>query len=223
MKINLLTAEDGHYYTCLDLHSYVTTAHYRCHSRMEQAINNFISYQTIIARTPTFWIYSPTPPTPQPPPPHTHTNSIEIYKKVERMDSGRADIQSHEKSWPQGYLYQTFLNAIKKNYSYSPDTEQSWPRSWVDWKMVKSMHKVSWHTKFEGSNWISDFSNVKYAQVTWSAIIRISKEVRCWYSISSKILTKMIYIPTIIEIQWKQFKLSSVQQTLMSEHPGSLR
>ena len=30
-------------------------------------------------------------------------------------------------------------------------------------------------------------------------------------------------LPNIIEIQWNQFKLSSGHQTLMCEHPGSLR
>ena len=37
-----------------------------------------------------------------------------------------------------------------------------------------------------------------------------------------KILTQMAYIPNIIEIHWKQLKLSSGHQILMSEHPGSL-
>ena len=53
--------------------------------------------------------------------------------------------------------------------------------------------------------------------------MHIFNEIRHSYSIPSKILTQMIYIPNIIKIHWKQFKLSSGHQTLVTEHPGSLR
>ena len=42
--------------------------------------------------------------------------------------------------------------------------------------------KVSWDTKFEGSNWKIVFRYAKITEVTWSAIMRISNGV--WYSYS---------------------------------------
>ena len=62
--------------------------------------------------------------------------------------------------------------------------------------------------------------------VTWSGIMHIFNEIWCSYSILSKILTQMTYMPNITKIHWKQLKLSSGHQTLKTEqcpHSGSLR
>ena len=121
-----------------------------------------------------------------------------------------AYLQSHLRSSPKWYINQKKLKSNENNSSYRPDTKPMFI-------------KVSLHIKFEGSSWKIDFRNAKNAKVTWPAIMRIFNEVWCLSSIPSKIFTQVIHKPIKVEIQWKQFRLSSGHQALMTEHPDSLR
>ena len=154
------------------------------------------------------------------------TNPIEIYQKAGIMSWCVWVFNSMKDLDTKDTDTRKFLNSLKKKLSYCPDTSHEWA-AWLIRKCVKKFwrinildlakpgtyitfaQKVSEHTKFEGCNLKIDFRNAKNAKVTWSAIMHIFNEIWCSYSIPSKILIQMTYISYIIEIHWKQLKLSS--------------
>ena len=143
-------------------------------------------------------------------------------------------IQSHERSWCKGYIYQNFFKfGIDTSHECAsrlirqcvkilkPDTHIGiWQTlELISYVLLRSLNIPSLNALTEKI----DFRNAKNAKVTWSAILRIFNEIWCLYSIPSKILTQMTYVLNVIKIHWKQSNLSSGHQALMAERQDSLK